>query len=127
MIPTSGWVATIRRGDENDPRLTTAPVAGWDHGGGLILDPAGHRLVPAHEERGFVGISHVTPATVIPGDGWVADWTDSAGRGHTAPVVAWRIDADGNGTPLLAGATGAVARSDHRDLRVHHPSQVRAG
>jgi hypothetical protein len=66
---------------------------------------------------------------VIPGDGWFAalpfdeeSFEDATHFLHV-PVVAWLIDDDGDGVPLVARADGTTAAWDGP---VFHPDEVDA-
>lgn len=44
----------------------------------------------------------------IPGGGWLAEYRNDDGSPFTSPIVAWLVYADGNVTPVDAGADGWV-------------------
>lgn len=79
---------------DDGPDHWTEQVLAWDaEGRALVLDTTGH-LTPADTRDGYRGLNgDNSPATIIPASGLEA--------GSHLPIVAYRIDADGHGTPLV--------------------------
>ncbi|ONH59662.1 hypothetical protein CcI49_17120 [Frankia sp. CcI49] len=87
----------------------------WDSAGrALVVDERKGTLVPASdpgddgltfrrlEERG-------RPGRIVPGDGWTAQLTWDHGGMTVERVLAWEIDANGNGgRPLFASPVGPM-------------------
>jgi hypothetical protein len=125
VIPATNIVA-LYGSDAADDQLWSRPVVAFDDAGRpLVLGERG--LVQADSLAGFQSIATTVNHTVIPGAGWMAVLTfddhdvDRAERVLHVPVVAWLIDDDGDGVPLVArpdGTTGAW------DGPVFHPAEV---
>ncbi len=104
MIEARGVIA--RFSDSTEQR-----VHAWsDDGTPLVLGSAG--LEPA-ERAGDYELFDVGVSTVIGGGGWMVHGVTEADEdGETShyiqPVVAWRVDEDGTGEPLVADADGTV-------------------
>jgi hypothetical protein len=86
-------------------------------------------LVAAESLGGFQSIAQTVAHTVIPGAGWIAalplddDSVDEARRFLHVPVVAWLIDHDGDGVPLVVRPDGTAGPWDGP---VFHPDELEA-
>ncbi len=127
MIPATNIVAIYGSDTDDDP-LWSRPVVAFDHDGrALVLGERG--LVPAESEPGFHSLAKTVKHTVIPGDGWMAavplddDSVEDARRFLHVPVVAWLIDDEGDGVPLVARSDGTTGAWDGP---VFHPDEVEA-
>jgi hypothetical protein len=126
VIPATEIVA-VYVGDAEDDLRSRPVVAFDDEGGPLVLGERG--LVAADSLPGFRSLAKTVRNTVIPGAGWLAalpidaDTTEDATRFLHVPVVAWLIDDDGDGLPLVAGADGTTAVWDGP---VFHPDETEA-
>ncbi len=101
------------------------PVAAWDDSGhALVADLKGGYLRSARDAPGFLGLRRVSEKVIIPGGGWMGDFEDEEAQ-WTMPVVAWRLDPQGEGWPMFAIDNGNVALD--RPDRVWHPAQYPGG
>ncbi|MFD8556803.1 hypothetical protein ACFV1N_05880 [Streptosporangium canum] len=131
MIAAHNYVAVFNHADGIE---YTRPVLAWgDQGEPLVADP-GRGLIPVDAEWAastFVRLQLANPpATVIPGGGWMATYTEHAGTEQTAPIVAWRIDSLGVGHPLVTDDSGSLhdltdpGETDLSEpVHVWHPAQ----
>lgn len=137
MIPARGYSAQFRivsdGGNErvvgglagDSQNTCEVPVVAWsDDGQALVVDRKGGGLRVAATVAGFVRLVHKTEVTIVPGGGWMGDFDDDITR-TTMPVVAWRIEDDGDGRPLFTIDTGDVAADGC--VRVWHPAQYPGG
>jgi hypothetical protein len=127
VIPATNIVAIYGNDTEDDP-LRSRPVVAFDDAGRpLVLGDEG--LVPADRYPGFRSLAQTLRHTVIPGAGWMAavplgeEVDDDGDPTHFlhVPVVAWLIDDEGDGVPLVARADGTTAAWDGVTF---HPDQV---
>jgi hypothetical protein len=125
VIPATDIVAIYGSDTDDDPLWSRPVVAFDDHGRPLVLGDRG--LVPAESLGGFQSLAKSVRHTVIPGAGWIAalalDDDDLGDARHVVhvPVVAWLIDEDGDGVPLVARSDGTTGAWDGP---VFHPDQV---
>ena len=131
MIPAPDIVANYGSDTDDDPLRSRPVVAFDDVGRPLVLGDRG--LVPAESLAGFRSLAKALRHTVIPGAGWMATLAldgpaddgclDTAERLLHVPVVAWLIDDEGDGVPLVARSDGSTAAWDGP---VFHPEQAEA-
>jgi hypothetical protein len=126
VIPATNIVA-LYGSDTDVDQLWSRPVIAFDDDGRpLVLGERG--LVPAESLDGFHSLATTVDHTVIPGAGWIAalsldddEEVDDPQRFLHVPVVAWLIDDDGDGVPVVARPDGTTAAWDGP---IFHPDEV---
>jgi len=127
VIPATNILAIYGSDTPDDPLWSRPVVAFDDAGHPLVLGERG--LVPAESIAGFQSLAKAVNHTVIPGAGWIAalplddESVEDATRFLHVPVVAWLIDEDGDGVPLVARSDGTTAAWEGP---LFHPDQVEA-
>jgi hypothetical protein len=131
VIPATNIVALYGSETDDDPLWSCPVIAFDDDGRPLVLGERG--LVPAESLDGFHSLANTVGHTVIPGAGWIAalalddddggDGFDDRRRYVHVPVVAWLIDDDGDGVPVVARPDGTTCTWDGP---VFHPDEVEA-
>lgn len=125
--PNHGHVVTFGL-DVKPPRQTSldVPVVAWDDDGTpLVAVPFAQALRrPSDVTRIYgadvtcwhieAGVGHAPG--VVPGDGWMARFTEPDGDTLDEPVVAWQIDPTGDGRAILLNSEGFVTEHDTRSL-----------
>jgi hypothetical protein len=132
VIPATHIVALYGSDTDDDPLWSCPVIAFDDDGRPLVLGERG--LVPAESLDGFHSLATTVEHTVIPGAGWIAAvaiddddrFDPGVGFGDPrryfhVPVVAWLIDDDGEGVPLVARPDGTTATWEGP---VFHPDEV---
>lgn len=101
------------------------PVIAWSDDGEALVASADGDLVPASRSAAFVHVDKVDTAfiAVIPGGGWRIEWPQEDGTTLTEPVLAWGIDADGWGKPLMTDVDGSVEPVEVGKARILPPSE----
>lgn len=104
---------------------THKPVVAWtDDGDALIVGRTD--LVRARTRDNFHSLTESHQAAtvgVIPGGGWLVEFTDDDGSTWIEPILAWTVEADGSVKPQAVEVDGSVysLASLGGKWRIFHP------
>ena len=123
MIPAGGRFDAIYSASR---KIVTKPVVAWsDEGHAMVLDTFEGKLVRADQLKNFDSVREEKPgpASMIPGGGWMYEFTDEDGiTERVQPVVAWVVSDEGNIVPCNLADDGIYASELGGDgFRVYHP------
>ncbi|MFE7579487.1 hypothetical protein ACFU5Z_32545 [Streptomyces sp. NPDC057521] len=115
MIPAQHpYEANYQQERDGRKVYRSKPVIAWDdEGQALVVDERSGRLVPANNDRMFIGLSEGGHPVVaaIPGGGWSARFKNEDGTFSVDPLVAWTVRSDGAVIPIDTDISGVCDAS----------------
>ncbi|MEV0087264.1 hypothetical protein [Saccharopolyspora sp. NPDC050642] len=101
-FPPTGWVACFKVDGERVIRRDVQRFS--DDGVALVVDPERGTLVPAPSRAGFLFLEEEAAAlgVVQSPPGWHVTGKNADGSTFAEPVVAWVVDTNGTGLPIVA-------------------------
>lgn len=125
MISVAGHFKAFYDSAKNRAPIGMQVVAWSDEGHALVLDSERGKLVRADQRKGFRSVHQEGPtyAGMVPGGGWMYEFTSDDGSTRVQPVVAWMLKHNGDFIPCNLSDDDSIYASEvvGDGIRIYHP------